>query len=65
MELLLKNVSEEHLALLSELAKSLHFQVSEPIEDEAHYLKMMEETKFDEILSEKESKSFIDSLRKS
>jgi hypothetical protein len=63
MELLLKNVNEEHLTLLNELAKSLHFELTEAVEDDAHYLNLMSEAKNDNILSEKEGLDFINDLK--
>jgi hypothetical protein len=62
MELLLKNLSEEHLKLISELAKSLNFEVSEALEDEDFYLDKMEEGNKTTILDKKDKAEFLNWL---
>jgi len=62
MELLLKNVSEEHLKLITELAKSLNFEVSEAVEDDTFYLDKMEEGKKSPLLDQKEKVEFLNWL---
>ena len=62
MELLLRNVSEEHLKLISELAKSLNFEVSEALEDEDFYLDKIEEGNKTPILDKKEKAEFLNWL---
>ncbi|MBC7913495.1 MAG: hypothetical protein H7Y07_05160 [Pyrinomonadaceae bacterium] len=63
MELLLKNVSEAHLKLISELAKSLNFEISEALENEDFYLDKMEEGKGTRILDNKEKGEFLNWLK--
>jgi len=63
MELMLKNVQKKHLPLISELAKTLKIKISEPIEDDAHYLVAMEEGEKNPLLNEEEKSDFVKSLR--
>ena len=63
MELVLKNVQKKHLPLISELAKTLKIEVSEPIEDEAYYLTAMEDGSKTNLLTEQEKTAFITSLK--
>ena len=63
MELVLKNVQKKHLLLISELAKTLNIDISEPVEDDAYYLTAMEEGRKTNLLNEKEKAEFIASLK--
>ncbi|HEY4324362.1 MAG TPA: hypothetical protein VGN20_10255 [Mucilaginibacter sp.] len=63
MDLVLKNVKKKHLPLITELAKTLNIEISEPEEDEAYYLTAMEEGEKTELLNEKEKLAFFDSLK--
>jgi len=63
MELVLKNVQKKHLPLISELAKTLKIEISEPTEDDAHYLAAMEEGEKTSLLTEKEKIDFLASLK--
>ena len=63
MELVLKHVQKKHLPLISELAKTLKIEISEPVEDDAHYLAAMEEGEKTSLLNEQEKKEFIESLK--
>jgi hypothetical protein len=63
MELVLKNVQKKHLTLISELAKTLNIEVSEPMEDDAYYLAAMAEGERSDLLSDKEKIDFIASLK--
>ena len=51
------------LQLISELAKTLKIEVSEPIEDDAHYLAAMEDGEKTSLLNEQEKLDFIRSLK--
>ncbi|GGH21115.1 hypothetical protein [Mucilaginibacter phyllosphaerae] len=63
MELVLKNVQKKHLPLISELAKTLKIELSEPVEDDNYYLKAMQEGRNTAMLSEQEKLDFISSLK--
>ena len=63
MELVLKNVQKKHLPLISELAKTLKIEISEPVEDEKHYLAAMEDGEKTRLLSDREKVDFIKSLK--
>lgn len=36
MDIIIKNLQEQHLALITELAKTLRFEISEPAEDQLY-----------------------------
>jgi hypothetical protein len=63
MELVLKNVQEKHLPLISELAKTLKIEILEPKEDDAYYLAAMEDGEKTNLLNEQEKLEFISSLK--
>ncbi|MEO7213966.1 hypothetical protein [Mucilaginibacter sp.] len=63
MELVLKNVQKKHLPLISELAKTLKIELSEPAEDDKYYLTAMEEGRKSPLLDEQEKLDFIASLK--
>jgi len=63
MEIMLKNVQKKHLPLISELARTLKIELSEPVEDDAYYLTAMEEGEKTSILSVQEESDFINSLK--
>ncbi len=63
MELVLKNVQKKHLLLISELAKTLKIEISEPIEDDGYYLSAMKMGEKTLVLSEPEKLDFINSLK--
>jgi len=63
MELVLKNVQKKHLPLISELAKTLKIEISEPVEDEAYYLTAMQEGEKTPLLNQQEKMDFIKSLK--
>jgi hypothetical protein len=63
MELVLKNVQKKHLPLISELAKTLKIEISEPAEDDAYYLAAMHEGEKTNLLNEQEKQEFINSLK--
>ncbi len=63
MEIMLKNVQKKHLPLISELAKTLKIDISEPVEDDAYYLAAMDEGEKTDLLNEQEKMDFITSLK--
>ena len=63
MELVLKNVQKKHLPLISELAKTLKIEISEPAEDDAYYLAAMRQGEKTKLLDEKGKQEFINSLK--
>jgi hypothetical protein len=63
MELLLNNVKKKYLPLITELAKTLEMEVSEPLEDDAFYLNAMADGEKTPLLNEKEKMDFISSLK--
>jgi len=63
MELVLKNVQKKHLPLISELAKTLKIEISEPAEDDAYYLAAIQEGEKSTLLNEQEKQEFINSLK--
>ena len=63
MDLVLKNVQKKHLPLISELAKTLNIKISEPIQDDAHYLAAMEEGEKTESLNNREKEVFVRFLK--
>jgi hypothetical protein len=63
MDLVLKNVQKKHLPLISELAKTLKIEISEPAEDDAFYLAAMKEGENSQVLTKQEKEDFIDSLK--
>ena len=63
MEIVLKNVQKKHLPLISELAKTLNIEISDPAEDDAYYLAAMKEGEKTNLLNEQEKQDFISSLK--
>lgn len=63
MQLILDNVQKKHLALISELAKTLNIDIIEELEDDGHYLKAMQEGEKSSLLSENEKAAFLKSLK--
>lgn len=62
MQIILDKVQKKHLALITELAKTLNIDVIEGIEDEQYYLDAMKEGEKSPLLSEKERAAFLKSL---
>lgn len=55
MDILIKNVQEKHLPLINELAKTLDFEVSEPVEDYLYVLSTQEKESIEKGLADAEA----------
>lgn len=55
MDIIIKNVQEKHLPLINELAKSLDFEISEPVEDYLHVLGIAERESIEKGLADAEA----------
>ena len=55
MDMIIKNLQEKHLPLINELAKSLDFEISEPIEDYLHVLDLAERESIEKGLTDAEA----------
>lgn len=62
MQIILDKVQKKHLALITELAKTLDITIIEGVEDDEHYLNAMKEGEKSELLDEEEKDAFLKSL---
>lgn len=62
MQIILDKVQKKHLALITELAKTLKIEVIEGVEDDRYYLDAMKEGKKSPLLNKNEKDVFLRSL---
>lgn len=62
MQLILDKVQKKHLALISELAKTLNIDIIEETEDDKYYLEAMKEGRKSILLTEQEKDAFLKSM---
>ncbi|WP_257668215.1 hypothetical protein [Parapedobacter tibetensis] len=62
MQIILDKVQKKHLALITELARTLKIEVIEGIEDDRYYLDAMKEGEKSPLLTKDEKDAFLRSL---
>ncbi|SFS94426.1 hypothetical protein [Sphingobacterium wenxiniae] len=63
MQIILQNVQQKHIKLITELAKNLDIQIIGTGEDDNYYLDAMQEGENSPLLAEEEKVSFLKSLQ--